>query len=451
MARSRRRDSSSNKKSTKTSSTKWPSRSTTSASKNQDKPPRTITSPASSHPGSSTTAKCCDSTHTSNNMSLRADSKTTESGQSSSTITSPTKPSTSLKRRLKIQAFLREFSWRDRRCRKLSDSLPITTHGRIWTSQSTSISLKESSGSTTATPSPNSSTTTWKYLSTSHKPSPTIYSKHLPEPKTQKSTLQIPRSTSSTLRWSWEEDTPMMDSKSISTMIEKCSLSNYSGTMLLWKVVITTLLWTISWLMTLWRSKSSDSKTQAKTLSLSCSKDKNYPKKPSTLYIPEWVWRNRSSIRQLTSPLGSTSTFSAEIVLSMMLMTSPKPSTDINWESSSTLSKLRRERRDLSSIKFLPSTAMVLLKILWEVCSVCSPNHPRKIWLSCSPTTSTCSDSKPDWSPKTETSRIESLSSHSSAEMIPSRSTRTPTKTQAFGEESSSRGRNMSTKLKADT
>jgi hypothetical protein len=68
-----------------------------------------------------------------------------------------------------------------------------------------------------------------------------------------------------------------------------------------------------------------------------------------------------------------------EIALFMMLMISPKPTIDINWEFNYNLLRCKKEKREPSSIKFLLLMAMELLKILWEACLVYNLNLLKKI------------------------------------------------------------------------
>ena len=68
---------------------------------------------------------------TSNNMLSKADYRTIELGLFKSTIISLIKLFTSLKKKLKIQVFLKEFSLKDKKFLKLLDNWQIITHGRI--------------------------------------------------------------------------------------------------------------------------------------------------------------------------------------------------------------------------------------------------------------------------------------------------------------------------------
>ena len=73
-----------------------------------------------------------------------------------------------------------------------------------------------------------------------------------------------------------------------------------------------------------------DSKIQEEILSLFFSKSKNYPKKQSTQYTLVWVLRNNNITLQKISQLVSILMYLGEIVWSMMLMISQKPTIDIS-------------------------------------------------------------------------------------------------------------------------
>ena len=65
--------------------------------------------------------------------------------------------------------------------------------------------------------------------------------------------------------------------------------------------------------------------------------------------------------------------------LLLMLMISLKPISSTNLELIFASKNQKQLKKNQLNIKFLPSTVMELLKILWEVFLVFNPNHPKKI------------------------------------------------------------------------
>ena len=65
--------------------------------------------------------------------------------------------------------------------------------------------------------------------------------------------------------------------------------------------------------------------------------------------------------------------------LLLMLMISLKLTSSTNLELIFASKNQKQLRKNQLNIKFLPSTVMELLKILWEVFSVFNLNHPKKI------------------------------------------------------------------------
>ena len=81
--------------------------------------------------GSNTIDKFFATMHTSNSTLSKADWKTIESDLFKSTTTSRTKPSSSHKKKFKMQAFLKESSSKDKKSPKSLENSPTTTPGKI--------------------------------------------------------------------------------------------------------------------------------------------------------------------------------------------------------------------------------------------------------------------------------------------------------------------------------
>ena len=369
---------------------------------------KTITFPEYNLHGWNTIGKSLGSLATSKNMSLKADSKITESEKSSFITTLLMRPFTSQSQRLKIQVFHRECSWKDKKFPESLDNWLIITHGEISMLELTLISMKEFSTFMIVMALQKSFTITWKLLWAHQIQSQLICSMSSREQKMLKLIHLIPKSTKSTLKSSLEVGIQMMDSKSIWIMTEESFLSRFSGVTIRLKAVPIISPSITSWLTIMLKLRKSDSRIQEKILSHSCSKSKNYQRSQHKLVTQAWAWQNNNFTHQKISALELTFMYLEEIVSFTTVINLPKVITNRNSVLIWSLWQLNKAKKEWYNMRFLHTLVMVLQRTVWEVFIHFSPNHQKKTWLNCLQTTSIHWDMKPEWFLKTGIKMTES-------------------------------------------